>query len=54
MHWIEQPILEQLGQDAGEELLPQLVTIFIEDGQKNLAELEQALRRRGAEQPPVL
>lgn len=50
MHWIEQPILEQLGQDAGEELLPQLVTIFIEDGQKNLAELGQALRRRDAEQ----
>lgn len=50
MHWIEQPILEQLGQDAGEELLPQLVTIFIEDGQKNLAELEQVLRRRDAEQ----
>ena len=50
MHWIDQPILEQLGQDAGEELLPQLVTIFIEDGQKNLAELEQALLRRDAEQ----
>ena len=50
MHWIDQPILEQLGQDAGEELLPHLVTIFIEDGQKNLAELEHALRRHDAEQ----
>ena len=50
MHWIDQPILEQLGQDAGEELLPQLVAIFIEDGQKNLAELEHALRRHDAEQ----
>ena len=49
MNWIDQEILGQLSQDVGDELLPQLVTIFIEDGQKNLAELDQALERRDAE-----
>ena len=48
MNWIDQEILGQLSQDVGDELLPQLVTIFIEDGQKNLAELDQALERRDA------
>ena len=33
MHWIDQPILEQLGQDAGEELLPHLVAFSIEHDQ---------------------
>ena len=42
MNWIDQTILGQLSLDAGNELLPQLVTIFIEDGQKNLTELNSA------------
>lgn len=49
MNWIDQTILGQLSLDAGNELLPQLVTIFIEDGQKNLTELNQALEQHDVE-----
>ena len=49
MQWIDEGILAQLGRDAGEELLPQLVAIFIEDGQKNLDALVNALQTRDAE-----
>jgi histidine phosphotransfer protein HptB len=49
MQWIDQQILAQLGRDAGEELLPQLMTIFVEDGHKNLDELTAALQERDAE-----
>ena len=54
MNWIDQEILGQLSQDVGDEVLPQLVTIFIEDGQKNLAELDQALERRDVEKLQLL
>jgi HPt (histidine-containing phosphotransfer) domain-containing protein len=49
MQWIDEEILAQLGRDAGEELLPQLVAIFVEDGQKNLDALVGAVRTRDAE-----
>lgn len=54
MHWIDEEILIQLGRDAGEELLPSLVTIFAEDGQTNLEILVAALRDRDAERIMLL
>ena len=49
MELIAQDILAQLGRDTGTELLPELVTIFIEDGELNLRAMELALVDDNAE-----
>ncbi|MFC3914436.1 Hpt domain-containing protein [Pseudaeromonas sharmana] len=49
MQWIDQQIIDQLGQDAGYEILPQLVTIFVEDSEQALLEMEKALSSQDAE-----
>ena len=49
MAWIAQEVLTQLGRDTGEELLPDLVAIFVEDGEVNLRALSAALANENAE-----
>ncbi len=50
MKWIEQEVLVQLGRDTGVELLPDLVAIFVEDGDANLRALALALASENAEE----
>ena len=61
MQWINQQILDQLGQDAGYDLLPQLIDLFIADGELTLQQSEveavlmmseQEIEQRAAEFTP--
>ncbi len=54
MKWIERDILDQLDRDTGGELLPELVTLFVEDGQQSLRGLAQALAAQDRESLKLL
>ncbi len=49
MQWINQQILDQLGQDAGYDLLPQLIDLFIADGELTLQQMDAAVQARDVE-----
>lgn len=50
MEWISREVFARLGQDTGEELLPALVQIFVEDGQQNLLAIDNAFASHDAEE----